>query len=146
MQAPANGDPTMISLIDFCIGLAAVLALVGVARRPHPVHPATAVLLTLLTGVLIWANLRPTALQAEFAGESLPGLDPVTKAMFFRGWPLSPCFFCLIHRLRFHTSGIEPFVLAFDGVLFLVALYATKAACERLLRWRRHGDLRNMDE
>ncbi len=131
----------MISLIDLCIGLVAVLALVRAARRPHPVHPATAILLTLLTGVLIWANLRPTALQQNFAGESLPGLDPVTRAMFFRGWPLSPCFFCLIHGLRFHPSGIEPFVLAFDGVLFLAALYATKAACERLLRWRRHRDL-----
>ena len=131
----------MNSFIDLCIGLVAVLMLVRAARRPRPVHPITAILLILLTGVLIWANLRPTALQQDFAGESLPGLDPVTRAMFFRGWPLAPCMVCLVHGLRFHPNGVEQCVLALDGVLFLVALYATKAACERLLRWRRHRNL-----
>ena len=48
----------MISHIDRCIGLVAVLTLVRAARRPHPFHPTTAILLTLLTGVLLWANLR----------------------------------------------------------------------------------------
>jgi hypothetical protein len=138
----------MISHIDLCIALVAVLTLVVAARRPHPVHPATAIILTLLTGVLIWANLRPTAWQEDFGGseQSPPGLDPVSRAMFFRGWPLAPCMFCLIHSLRFHRSGIEPLVLVFDGVVFVVALYATKAACERLRRWRRHGNVRSMDE
>ena len=69
------------------------------------------------------------------------GLDPVTKAMFYRGWPLAPFMVCLVHGLRFHSSGVEGCVLVLDGVLFLVALYATKAACERLLRWRRHFNL-----
>ncbi len=78
----------MISHIDLRIGLVAVLTLVRAARRPHPVHPTTAILLTLLTGVLIRANLRPTAWQEEFGGgeQSPPGLDPVTRAMFWRGW------------------------------------------------------------
>ena len=49
----------MISHIDIGIGLVAVLTLVRAARRPHPAHPTTAILLTLLTGVLLWANLRP---------------------------------------------------------------------------------------
>ena len=61
----------MISHIDLCIGLVAVLTLVRAARRPHPVHPTTAILLTLLTGVLLWANLRPTGWQ-EARGRGLP--------------------------------------------------------------------------
>jgi hypothetical protein len=133
----------MISHIDLCIGLVAVLTLVRAARRPHPAHPTTAILLTLLTGVLLWANLRPTAWQEEFGGgvDCPPGLDPVTRAMFWRGWPLAPFMVCLVHGLQFHPSGLEQCVLALDGFLFLVALYATKAACERLLRWRRHFNL-----
>ena len=132
----------MISPIDLCIGLVAVLTLVRAARRPHPVRPTTAILLTLLTGVLLWANLRPTAWQGEFGGvDCPPGLDPVTRAMFCRGWPLAPFMVCLVHGLRFHPNGVEQCVLALDGVLFLVALYTTKAACERLLRWRRHCNL-----
>jgi hypothetical protein len=127
----------MISHIDLCIGLVAVLTLVRAARRPHPVHPTTAILLTLLTGVLLWANLRNSGWQEVWNERAPEGLDPVTKAMFYRGWPLAPFMVCLIHGLRFHSSGVEGCVLVLDGVLFLVALYATKAACERLLRWRR---------
>ena len=131
----------MISHIDLCIGLVAVLALVRAARRPHPVHQTTAILLTLLTGVLLWANLRNSGWQEVWNERTPEGLDPVTKAMFYRGWPLAPFMVCLTHGLRFHSSGVEGCVLVLDGVLFLVALYATKAACERLLRWRRHRNL-----
>jgi hypothetical protein len=124
--------------LDWCVTGATILILIRAARRPQPVHRATAILLTLITGVLLWANLRPTGWQEEFGGvDRPPGLDPVTRAMFWRGWPLSPCIVCLIHGMRFHPNGVEQCVLALDGVLFLVALYATKAACERLLRWRR---------
>lgn len=134
----------MISPIDPCIVLAAVLALARVARRPRPVHPATAVLMALLTAAWLWANLRPTAWQQDFAGGEAapPGLDPVTTAMFWRGWPLAPFMVCLVQGLRFRPGGLEGGVLVLDAALFLVALYAAKAACERLLlRWRR-GDLR----
>src|SRR4029077_15926572 len=85
------------------IGMA-LLFLLRAARRPHPVHRTTAILLTLLTGVLLWANLRPTGWQEEFGGVDSPlELDPITKAMFWRGWPLSPFMFCLIHGMKFHT-------------------------------------------
>ncbi len=121
------------------IGLALVV-LIRAARRPQPVHRTTAILMTLLTGVLLWANLRPTAWQEEWNVDCPPGLDPVTRAMFWRGWPLAPWMVC-IDGLRVHPSGVGQCVLALDGVLFLVALYATKATCERILRWRRHCNI-----
>ena len=117
--------------------IAAILLYSRVTRRPHPVRPATAILLALLACALLWANLRPTGWQAEFGGDCPPALDPITKAMFWRGWPLSPCMFCLFHGMRFHPSGVEPCVLAFDGLLFVAALLATKTASERCLCWIR---------
>ena len=128
----------MISHIDLCIGLVAVLTLVRAARRPHPVHPTTAILLTLLTGVLLWANLRQSAWQGVRNERRSTGFGPSHKSYVLSRWPLAPCMVCIIHGMRFRPSGIEQCVLAFDGLFFLVALYATKAACERLLRWRRH--------
>jgi hypothetical protein len=117
------------------IGIALVI-LIRAARWPHPVYRITAILLILLTGVLLWANLRPTGWQEEFGGIVSPlELDPITKAMFWRGWPLSPCMVCLFHGMRLHPSGVEQFLLVFDGALFVVALFATKAVCERCLRW-----------
>jgi hypothetical protein len=115
----------------------AFLVLIRAVRRPHPVHLTTTILLTLLTGILLWANLRPTVWQEDFGGgiDAPTGLDPITRAMFWRGWPLSPCMTCLIHGMRFHPSGIEGCVLVFDGVLFLVALFAAKAVCESCFRW-----------
>ena len=125
--------------IDIYIIFVSVLTLVRAARRPHPVRPTTAVVLTLLTGVLLWANLRTTPWQADFPNmDCPPGLDPVTGAMFWRGWPLAPCMISLMHGQKFHSGGGEPYVLVLDGVVFLVALYTTKAACERLLLWRRN--------
>ena len=69
------------------------------------------------------------------------GSDPVTKAMFYRGWPLAPFMFCIIYFNRYRPNGGEALVLVFDWLVLIVALYATKAACERLLRWRRHCNL-----
>ena len=125
----------MDTLVDLAIVLMALLVFILAVRGPHPVHLTTTILLTLLTGILLWANLRPTGWQEEFGGVDSPlELDPVTQAMFWRGWPLSPCTVCLVHGLKFHPGGIEQCVLAFDGVLFVVALFATKAVCERCLR------------
>ena len=59
------------------------LSAVRAARRPHPVHQTTAILLTLLTGVLLWANLRNSGWQEVW-----------NEARSLRGWTQSqrPCF------------------------------------------------------
>ena len=115
------------------IGMA-LLILIRVGQHPQPVHRTTAILLTLLAGILLWANLRPTGWQEVCGWASPPELDPITKALFWRGWPLCPCMVCEVHSLSFHHSGLEECVLVFDGVLFVVALLATKAVCEWCLR------------
>ncbi len=112
------------------IGMA-LLILIRAARWPRPVHRTTAIFLTLLTGVLLWANPRRSGWE-EFGGTPME-LDPITKEMFWRGWPLSPCMICEYRQMRFHPSGIEGCVLVFDGALFLAALFAAKAMCERCL-------------
>jgi hypothetical protein len=141
-MAPANPDPTMSTHIDYFITSVAILALVCAVRRTHPVHLSTIILLTLLTGILLWANLRPTGWQEELGGVDSPAeLDPLTKAMFWRGWPLSPCMFCLVYGLRFRPTGVEQCVLALDGILFVAALFATKGLSERFLRWLQHRNV-----
>jgi hypothetical protein len=131
----------MISHIDLFIGLVAVLTLVRAARRPHPVHPTTAILLTLLTGVLLWANLRNSGWQEVWNERAPEGLGPVTKAMFYRGWPFAPFMACIIYFNRFRPAGGEGLALVFDWLVLFAALYVTKAACERLLQRRCHGNL-----
>jgi hypothetical protein len=130
--------------IDWSVIGAALLILIRAARRPQPVHRTTAILLTLLTGIMLWANLRPSGWQEEFGGDSPPELDAMTRAMFWRGWPLSPCMVCLIHGMRFRPSGIEGCVLVFDGFVFVVAIFATRAVCERCLRRLQHRNVSRM--
>jgi hypothetical protein len=116
--------------------LFAMLALVRAVRGPQRVHLATAVLLTLATGILLWANLRPTGWQGEFGVDTPAELDPITEAMFWRGWPLSPCMVCLIHGMKFHFGGVQ-WALVLDAVVFAVTLSVVKALCERCSRRRR---------
>jgi hypothetical protein len=129
--------------IDWSVVAVALLILIRAARRPQPVHRTTAILLTLLTGILLCANLRPTGWQEEFGGDSPLELDAITRTMFWRGWPLSLCMACLVHGLKFHPSGVEQCVLVFDAFLFVVAVFITRAVCERSLRWLQNRNVQS---
>ncbi len=123
---------------DAVVILAAIVVAVGVMEYPRRVHLPTAILLTLVAGTLLWANLRPTRWQKDL-GSLLPPdrLDFVTKGMFFRGWPLSPCMICLYHGMRFHPEeGAVPLALVFDGVAFALALCVVRGVCEFCIRRR----------
>ncbi len=129
--------------------LVAFLVFIRAVRGPHPAHLTTTILLTLLTGILLWANLRPSVWQEVWGGFDTPTeLDPITKAMFWRGWPLSPFMIC-IDGLKYRHVNISFIALVFDGALFLVALFTTKVVCEGCLRRRRSTKLlkqRNSDQ
>lgn len=124
-----------LGLVHAAIVLLALIVLFCTMRWRPQVRLTTAVVLALVTGILVWANLRPTRRYIEFGLATPTELDPLTAAMFWRGWPISPSSVCLIHGMRFHPSGVEQCALIFDGVLFAAVLFAVRTASERFLRW-----------
>ncbi|WP_165070746.1 hypothetical protein [Paludisphaera rhizosphaerae] len=119
-------------MVDVLVAAVALLTYVVVQRRPRPAHLTATIVLALLTGLWIWANLRPTDWKRDIGVSRLPAeLDFVTKGMFFRGWPLSPCWFSLITGMRFHADRLQPMTLVFDWLVLVVALKLAKIACER---------------
>jgi hypothetical protein len=123
-------------MVDVFIIAVAVIILATVARRPVPVRPMTVFILALLTGAWIWANLRASGWQEVFNEGAPRGLDPVTKAMFWRGWPLAPCMVCIIYFNRIQPSGLEGSVLVIDWIVLLIVLFLARFVCERCSRWR----------
>lgn len=111
----------------------AFATLCAVAWRKYSVHLITLNFLILLTGVWIWANLRPTDLQKDWGEDTPDGLDPITSAMFWHGWPLVPAMICQIRHMTFRPSGLEGLVLVFDWFLFWLALSLTRFVGERCL-------------
>src|SRR4051812_899296 len=97
----------------------AVIIFATVARWNRPVRPITAFFLALLAGAWIWANLRDSGWQGVWNEVAPDELDPVTKAMFYRGWPVAPFMVCIIHGNRFRTSGLTGSVLVIDWVVLL---------------------------
>jgi hypothetical protein len=123
-----------LGYVDAIVCLAALIVAGCLARWPQSVRPTSAVLMTLGAAILLWANLRPTGWDHEFQCLPPQGLDPITQALFWRGWPLCPCMFSLIIGLKFHSDGAS-FALLFDAVVFLANLIAVKVVSERTLRW-----------
>ena len=90
---------------DAVVILAAIVVAVGVMEYPRRVHLAPAILLTLVAGTLFVGQLTADPVAGRTWLFAAPDrLDFVTKGMFFRGWPLSPCMICLYHGMRFHPE------------------------------------------
>jgi hypothetical protein len=128
-------------MVDVVTIPVAVVALVAVATWNRPVRPITAFFLALLTGAWIWANLRNSGWGEEWGNDIPEGLDPVTQAMFYRGWPLAPFMFCIIYFNRFHSGGLEGLALVFDWLVLTAALSLARFVCERCFHWRAAGAL-----
>ena len=108
----------MISHIDLCIGLVAVFTLVRAARQPHPVHPTTAILLTLLTGVLLSAIFGLPDGRKCGTGASLRGWTQSQRPCSIAVGLSPPLWSASFTACRFHSSGVEGCVLVLDGVTF----------------------------
>jgi hypothetical protein len=132
-----------LGYVDATIILLALMLLFVAVRRPRPVHLSTAILLALITGALLWANLRASGWQREWGPGMTEKVDPITKKMFWRGWPLCPCMLCYVRHMELDPAGcfVQGALIA-DAAVFVVALSAAKALSEGCLRWhdrRRRG-------
>ena len=119
---------------DAIVALAAVLVLVCIAYYPRRVHRTTRVVTTVIAGVLLWMNLRPTGWQEQVRENPPDYLDPLSNALFYRGWPVGPWLFVFHQNLSVRSGGGE--ALPLDGLFYAVSLFAVSGACESYFRRR----------
>jgi hypothetical protein len=96
--------------------------------------------LVLVSGVFLWLNLRPTGLEQAFNLRPPDELDPLTRALFYRGWPLSPCTVCVYRGMRWHPE--ESFCqvpLLLDALVALGTLAVIGCAWEVYIRRRKQS-------
>jgi hypothetical protein len=111
--------------------------------RLRKVHLATAVMMVPTATLLAWANLHVSSDAHAFGEGAPPELDPVTRYFFFRGWPLSPWKFCLIHGLRFRPEGdTVHLVLVLDLVAAGLVLSAVALLCNWIIECLRRSSRR----
>lgn len=113
----------------------------SLTERPRTFHLATAMVLVATAALLAWANLQVSRAARDFNYDVPPDVDPVTQYFFYRGWPLSPCWFCMTRHMQFRADGFPLFlVLVFDLAVAQLALFAVARLChwtiERLRRRR----------
>ena len=86
--------------VDAGVTAVAILTLFAVIERPHRAHPVTTVVLTAVTAILLWANLRQG--WEDLRGMGVPvELNSVRKALFWRGWPACPFMVCPYRHMDF---------------------------------------------
>jgi hypothetical protein len=129
-----------LGYVDAGVIVLAIVLLVCVTQRPYRAHPATAVVLTAVTAILLWANLKAKEEGAMFHLGGPPELNPVTRALFWRGWPLSPFMVCPYRHMTYlPAEGFVEGALICDGSVFVAALLATRFLLERGFRSLRMG-------
>src|SRR6266446_471627 len=83
--------------------------------------------------VLLWLNLRiPGWLEEYRYNTNRPpeSLDPITKFMFFRGWPFTPCGYCYSNLSGWHPDGIVQLAAFADILVSILVLAITGVICE----------------
>src|SRR6516225_988991 len=105
---------------------------------------ATMYCLVAVGGVLLWLNLRiPGWLEEYRFNTNRPpeSLDPITKFLFFRGWPFTPCAYCYTNLSGWHpdrSDGYVQLAAYADVIIFILVLAITGVICEWCCRfWKR---------
>jgi hypothetical protein len=98
-------------------------------------HPATFALVMAAAAALVWMNLRVHELKLSLIKAAPPELDPITRYLFFRGWPLSPFEVCAFHGMKFHPeeSPVQ-FALVLDFAVAGLVLFGVAVLSEWLIR------------
>ncbi|QEH37961.1 hypothetical protein OJF2_65570 [Aquisphaera giovannonii] len=94
-------------MVDFLTITLALVTLIVVVRRIRAFRPMPGIVLTLLAAAWTWANLRDAGWEDMVGGGTPEKLDPVTKAAFWRDWPLEPFMLCLIYFSRYQPRCLE---------------------------------------
>jgi hypothetical protein len=122
----------VLGYVDAFFVFAATAFLFRIVLSPRRVRVPTSVVLTIVAGALIWANLRPIDWELQFDVNPPDGLDPITRAMFWRGWPICPFMLCRMQHMAFQPSGPLPAgALVINAFTLVAALMAVKAVCGR---------------
>jgi hypothetical protein len=105
--------------------------------RFSTLHFATKIMIVCSSALIIWANLQTTPWAEIMNLRLVPpaNLDPLTKVFFFKGWPYSPCLFCMMHGFRWHPE--ESFVqlaLLLDWYVALLIIFNSAYLCEWWIR------------
>jgi hypothetical protein len=92
-------------------------------------HYLTVIIVIIAVCPLLWLNTHPPTdwklLTANNQLHPPKTLDPLSKAMFYKGWPLSPCMFCSLRNLRWDPDDVGGvyFALLIDiGVILVVGV------------------------
>ena len=127
----------MLGYVDAVVILAGIVVLVGVIEWPRLVRLPTGIMLAIVAGVLLWANLRQTGWQAVLNEVPPRELDSMARSMFYRGWPLYPFATCPVHGMRFDASEVGVYwILALNGLVFVSVLIAVRRVGEFCFRRR----------
>ena len=127
----------MLGYADAIVILVGIVITVGVMEYPRRVYLPTGIMLMLVAGTLLWANLRTTGWQKALNVLPPEELDLVARSMFFRGWPISPFMTCQTHGMIFDPSEIGVhWILILDAAVFVVALGFVRIVGEFCLRKR----------
>ncbi|MGA2257712.1 MAG: hypothetical protein ABSG53_23875 [Thermoguttaceae bacterium] len=127
----------MLGFADAIVILVGIVITVGVMEWPRRVYLATGILLTVVAGTLLWANLRTTGWAERLNMGPPQELDPIAKRMFWRGWPIAPWMTCSAHGMILDPSATGVYgILVLDAVAFAIIHCVVRGSCEFFFRRR----------
>lgn len=109
--------------------------------NPMRFKPVTLIVLLVIGAGLFLLNLHvPESISKTYLIDRPPeGIDPVTSFMFFRGWPLHPCDYCVGSIARWDPDWRVEAVAVLDLVVFLATLAAMAGIGEAIAGLRSRG-------
>jgi hypothetical protein len=108
--------------------------------RAIQVHSVTFFVVFITMFLLLWLNFNPPIdWERELGNNQLKApenLDSITKQMFYKGWPFSPCMFCTFHGMRWHPEegGGVHLALLIDFLVLVVLTVVSGVISEWSIR------------
>jgi hypothetical protein len=102
-------------------------------------HRRTYLAMVAIAIPLVWLNLRinPEARSAFNIDNAPNDVDPVTRFLFFRGWPFTPCMYCFLSG-KWHPDATVQMAAFADLLILIGGVIIVGFIYEWYFR-RRHG-------